>query len=197
MGDLPLRTPTDRRHGGPSPRRQTNRTHRHPPPTNLYSQRDAPIGNHRVLILLSEGYPRAAGRFDTCYAPVRRSPSTSASTCHAAPRLACVKPVASVHPEPGSNSPLYILLYLLFCSATSRRTMAGREPRCMKGWTRASGLSCIISCHIVSLLNRRFDSHFLYYFLVYGNMSNISCRNGNFPVCGCKGTATFPTDQIF
>ena len=30
----------------------------------------------------------------------------------AAPRLACVKPVASVHPEPGSNSPL--LVYLFF-----------------------------------------------------------------------------------
>ena len=30
--------------------------------------------------------------------------------CHtrAAPRLACVKPAASVHPEPGSNSSLYI-----------------------------------------------------------------------------------------
>ena len=28
---------------------------------------------------------------------------------HAAPRLACVKPVASVHPEPGSNSSLLIL----------------------------------------------------------------------------------------
>ena len=27
---------------------------------------------------------------------------------YAAPRLACVKPVASVHPEPGSNSSLYI-----------------------------------------------------------------------------------------
>ena len=26
----------------------------------------------------------------------------------AAPRLACVKPAASVHPEPGSNSSLYI-----------------------------------------------------------------------------------------
>ena len=26
----------------------------------------------------------------------------------AAPRLACVKPVASVHPEPGSNSPLFM-----------------------------------------------------------------------------------------
>ena len=29
---------------------------------------------------------------------------------HAAPRLACVKPVASVHPEPGSNSSLYKFL---------------------------------------------------------------------------------------
>ena len=28
------------------------------------------------------------------------------ASVHAAPRLACVKPVASVHPEPGSNSPL-------------------------------------------------------------------------------------------
>ena len=33
---------------------------------------------------------------------------------HAAPRLACVKPAASVHPEPGSNSSLYISLYLKF-----------------------------------------------------------------------------------
>ena len=44
------------------------------------------------------------GRLDTCYAPVRRSPSIKASFDNAAPRLACVKPVASVHPEPGSNS---------------------------------------------------------------------------------------------
>ena len=28
------------------------------------------------------------------------------------PRLACVKPVASVHPEPGSNSSLYISISL-------------------------------------------------------------------------------------
>ena len=33
----------------------------------------------------------------------------------AAPRLACVKPAASVHPEPGSNSPL---LYLVFFFAS-------------------------------------------------------------------------------
>ena len=47
------------------------------------------------------------GRSDTRYSPVRRSPSNKASFVHAAPRLACVKPVASVHPEPGSNSSLY------------------------------------------------------------------------------------------
>ena len=36
----------------------------------------------------------------------------------AAPRLACVKPAASVHPEPGSNSSLYII-YLKFNPALS------------------------------------------------------------------------------
>ena len=30
------------------------------------------------------------------------------------PRLACVKPVASVHPEPGSNSSLYNLIFVCF-----------------------------------------------------------------------------------
>ena len=61
---------------------------------------------HIVLGRLSTGYPMDKGRLDTRYSPVRRSPSLVASNQHAAPRLACVKPVASVHPEPGSNSTL-------------------------------------------------------------------------------------------
>ena len=36
----------------------------------------------------------------------------------AAPRLACVKPAASVHPEPGSNSSLYIFFYNLLAPVT-------------------------------------------------------------------------------
>ena len=32
----------------------------------------------------------------------------------AAPRLACVKPAASVHPEPGSNSSLYNLSFFYY-----------------------------------------------------------------------------------
>ena len=38
---------------------------------------------------------------------MRRSPTGNIAITLAAPRLACVKPAASVHPEPGSNSPLY------------------------------------------------------------------------------------------
>ena len=54
------------------------------------------------------------GRLHTCYSPVRRSPAAEASFSPAAPRLACVKPVASVHPEPGSNSPLLFILFSSF-----------------------------------------------------------------------------------
>ena len=46
-------------------------------------------------------HPCAGRRQRYCYLP-------------AAPRLACVRPVASVHPEPGSNSSLYFLYSLLY-----------------------------------------------------------------------------------
>ena len=45
---------------------------------------------------------------------MRRSSARASSAV--TPRLACVKPAASVHPEPGSNSPLYKKLnYLIDC----------------------------------------------------------------------------------
>ncbi len=62
------------------------------------------------------------GRLHTRYAPVRRSPTISASTDLAAPRLACVKPVASVHPEPGSNSPLFFILFFFFFKIRKAKT---------------------------------------------------------------------------
>ena len=74
---------------------------------NLWYNSDVLVIQHRVLIRLSPGYPLLWGRLDTRYSPVRRSPTRKASFPLAAPRLACVKPVASVHPEPGSNSSLY------------------------------------------------------------------------------------------
>ena len=76
----------------------------------------APLWAYGVLVGISTGYPPVAGRFHTCYSPVRRSPAGEASFAPAAPRLACVRPVASVHPEPGSNSPLLLSFSCFFLS---------------------------------------------------------------------------------
>ena len=68
---------------------------------------------------------------DTRYSPVRRSPSQVASNPHAAPRLACVKPVASVHPEPGSNSTLYNSFnQIVPYKGRAAHSSSARTPRC-------------------------------------------------------------------
>ena len=67
-----------------------------------------------ISLPISEGCPPEEGRLHTCYSPVRRSPARKASFPPDAPRLACVKPAASVHPEPGSNSPLLYLVYFSY-----------------------------------------------------------------------------------
>ena len=73
---------------------------------------------HGVLVGVSTGYPPETGKLLTRYAPLRRSPSSVIANTHAAPRLACVKPAASVHPEPGSNSSLYNFYIILSLSLT-------------------------------------------------------------------------------
>ena len=54
-----------------------------------------------------DGLSRGMGQVG--YALLTRAPVVSIKKqafLSVTPRLACVKPVASVHPEPGSNSPL-------------------------------------------------------------------------------------------
>jgi hypothetical protein len=67
-------------------------------------QSDATSQCYAVLISLSGGYPPVIGRLHTCYAPVRYSHGRIATTNPV--QLACIRPAASVNPEPGSNSPL-------------------------------------------------------------------------------------------
>ena len=43
--------------------------------------------------------------------------AASALLRRVAPRLACVRPAASVHPEPGSNSSSYIKLFIVYISS--------------------------------------------------------------------------------
>ena len=51
------------------------------------------------------------------YALLTRAPL---ATRGAAARLACVRPVASVHPEPGSNSSLYLSCLVFFSRKNAR-----------------------------------------------------------------------------
>ena len=73
-----------------------------------------------VLIRISPGYPPVEGRLHTRYSPIRRSSAEASSPV--TPRLACVRPAASVHPEPGSNSPLYKTLN--FCDSIRLITLS-------------------------------------------------------------------------
>ena len=106
-------------------------------PTN-YLMRRMPIRD-RVAPLAAGGCPPTASccirrdfsRLSICHGQVAyvlltRAPVAGGDkqACRpAAPRLACVKPVASVHPEPGSNSSL-----LLSCSSFFRNRMAASRP---------------------------------------------------------------------
>jgi hypothetical protein len=80
---------------------------------------------HPVLATVSRGYPRAQDRFLTCYSPVRRSPPPEGGFV---PRLACVKPAASVRPEPGSNSPLEELHYQFTTENLKALIYQGHHP---------------------------------------------------------------------
>ena len=83
-----------------------------------------PIRHHRSFQHLAmrrnvlRGVSRRFHRLSPCDGQVahalRTLPPVAARVLlpRAAPRLACVKPAASVHPEPGSNSSLYISISL-------------------------------------------------------------------------------------
>ena len=88
-----------------------------------------PTGMYAGLARLSPGCPPGRGRLHTCYSPVRRSPAECASTLPAAPRLACVKPAASVHPEPGSNSALLVYIFRISFSCCCLSSASAPLPR--------------------------------------------------------------------
>ena len=71
----------------------------------------------------------------------------------AAPRLACVKPAASVHPEPGSNSSLYILYIFL---SLPRRTQFPKEINALEFFVL--GTCCTYSFNIFKELPLHFKA---------------------------------------
>ena len=97
------------------PRQLANAPHAHPPPLDSFPPREMPPQGLR-------GISRDFSRLSPCggqvaYVLLTRAPvagGAQQADRPAAPRLACVKPVASVHPEPGSNSSLLYILFSFF-----------------------------------------------------------------------------------
>ncbi len=118
--------------------------------------RGCPRGMYAGLASLSEGCPPGKGRLHTCYSPVRQSPAGSASAPPDALRLACVKPAASVHPEPGSNSPLFISFFFfqIFSGLAPLRkadlTFVCLDPRLLVGIDTGTIIVPCISLNSVS-----------------------------------------------
>ena len=98
--DHPLRPVTRLSLGEPLPRQLADRPQAPPEaPLQALERVRCLTLHHPVLILVSQGYSRLQGRLLTCYAPVCRSSIATIA------RLACLNHAASVHSEPGSNSP--------------------------------------------------------------------------------------------
>ena len=108
VGDRPLRSPSHRSLGGPSPRRPANGTHARPRPHRCFTRKRMPSSGTMAyypafppaIRQSGVGCIRVAHPCATLRAPERAPPV----------RLACIRPAASVHPEPGSNSSLYYCL---------------------------------------------------------------------------------------
>ena len=145
------------------------------------------------------------GRLHTCYAPVRRSPSIKASFNNAAPRLACVKPIASVHREPGSNSSLFYFLasfasltfngqifsfplyYISLFHLFKELVVSPTSERC--SFYYRSGLqSYALFLNWQNFYRKIFQILFQYLF----DFTATIALN-----CGCKGTAIFSTCKLF
>ena len=140
---------------------------------------------------------------------MRRSPAGIATP--AAPRLACVKPVASVHPEPGSNSSLFKLFYyprsgIRYCSPKSYfLTVSIRKInfpilvllvelcKSLKELLSLSFLDCGCKGKDFFLTSKFFDEKFSSFFLkpISGRLEIIAWPSQPHPLP--KDTSTFPS----
>ena len=111
MADRPLRPATRRCLGEPLPHQQADRP-RDPPkaPEHFLS---APCDALRVLGI-NPGFPGLFPSSGQVSHVLRtRSPLSHWDRSPGIVRLACIKHAASVRPEPGSNSPLYVFKWFV------------------------------------------------------------------------------------
>ena len=104
----------------------------------------------------------------------------------AAPRLACVKPAASVHPEPGSNSSLYIFYITKLDSLTLILKRIDARSKVTDASLDAS--LCYFSLYFFSLFKDRLP----FFAAAFGPQKSRSSSKRE-----CKGTTFFLSAKIF
>ena len=152
---------------------------------------------HRVLIQISSGYP--PDKRQIVYALRTRAPVLARRLL---PRLACVRPAASVHPEPGSNSSslksFISLTDLFFCSR--------RIPYASTNWLQVSLdslnlLCCTTLCQCTCCFLFGANCPFVWMgelpFLCEWANCHSPLQMPYHLICGCKGTAFFQTSKFF
>ena len=102
MAGRSLNPATHRRHGGPLPRRLPNGPRPHPLPSGLSRPLQEQGKEYPVLAQVSLRYPGVGAGWSRVTHPFATLFTAGAVLIV---RLACVRHAASVHPEPGSNSP--------------------------------------------------------------------------------------------
>ena len=133
---------------------------------------------------------------------MRRSPAAEASFSPAAPRLACVKPVASVHPEPGSNSPLLVSCFFFFslqkksgktlvCCFCLHKMPQDHRSQTLRTLLIGSRIDRVHFCSLVLLLMSIVIVSMCSFF------SGFTIFRPLAPKSGCKVNTVFVTMQIF
>ena len=145
----------------------------------------SPCGGQVAYVLLTRA-PVAGGR--------------KQASAPAAPRLACVKPVASVHPEPGSNSPLLLCCFLFFQKDSCRhapgqrsgRLCPARHPLFDSSDQELTGVSVPLFVTLCSCTSLAFV-----YCNTFNVLSSLTPAPGGRGEKRCKVTDCFPFRQIF
>ena len=137
-----------------------------------------------VLAVVSNRYPRDLGRLPTCYSPVRHWFLKKASFLDSSVRLACIRHAASVHPEPGSNSPFDCLFssFITLCFQASFLFLSGRLASFFLNWRflfsfqRSSLLSASarLYYHLFFLSSTTFLHFFIFFLIFLKNITKIA-----------------------
>ena len=179
------------------PRQLPNAPHGHPRPESL--PLTSPGCPENVLCRIRRDFSRLSVCLGQVpYVLLTRAPVAGRrwqATSPAAPRLACVKPVASVHPEPGSNSSLLLSLFFL-CRLKIRKSLSDHSPtfpwrRFTAGRAKLSVPTRFLTCVVFIGIDRKLVSSCTTSSIVILSMFSCLWRFSAAPEKLCKVTPNF------